>query len=149
MKLTEHFSLEELTRSQTAARKNLDNTPSPEVVEELKKVALVLEVIRKDLRAPIVVSSGYRSPEVNKAVGGSKTSDHMLGMAADITCPSVSTIDLAERIAEDMDDYGVGQVIHEFGSWVHVSTKKPEKEINRVITIDQQGTRPGIHPARS
>jgi zinc D-Ala-D-Ala carboxypeptidase len=92
MRLSENFSLEELTASETAARKGIDNTPSEEVINNLKRLAAALQEVRALLNhRAILVSSGYRSPELNQAVGGSATSDHCKGFAADFICPSYGT----------------------------------------------------------
>jgi uncharacterized protein YcbK (DUF882 family) len=85
MKLTQHFTLEEMTKSQTASRKGIDNTAPPEVVENLKALCEnVLEKIRIHFGKPLSINSGYRGPKLNKAIGGAKNSQHMTGQAADI-----------------------------------------------------------------
>jgi len=89
MMLSEHFSLEELTASEVAARAGIDNTPSPEAMGNLLRLAEGLELVRAALgNNPIHVTSGYRSPRLNQMVGGAKNSMHMQGLAADILCPS-------------------------------------------------------------
>ena len=91
MKLTEHFSLEEMIKSQTGARKGIDNTPPPEVIESLKALCEnVLEKIRIHFGRPVTVNSGYRGPKLNKATGGAKSSQHMTGQAADIEIAGIS-----------------------------------------------------------
>lgn len=83
----EYFTLRELTRSATAKRLGIDNTPNDEVIANLQKLCTnVLDPLRKQYRQPIRVSSGYRCPDLNKAVGGAPFSAHMMGLAADITC---------------------------------------------------------------
>ena len=142
MNLTNHFTLGELTFSEIAARKGLDNTPSLEIVEALRHTAQGLERIRGLVGKPIHVNSGYRSPKVNAAVGGQPNSQHMRGEAADITCKDVPPRELATLIAENRMDLAVDQVILEFGLWTHVSfTDTPR---HAVLTIDQEGTRTGI-----
>jgi len=115
--LSEHFTLEEMTASQTAVRKGIDNTPSASVVENLRRVAGTLEQIRALVGAPVHVSSGYRSPELNAAVGGARDSAHLQGLAADIEVPGMTPQELAKAIE------GAGiqfdQLIYE-GTWVHV-----------------------------
>lgn len=87
MKLTEHFTLEELTRSTTAAQRNIDNTPNPQVVHNLCALCcLVLEPLRAAIGRPLIINSGYRCDALNKAVGGVWNSYHRLGLAADIRC---------------------------------------------------------------
>ena len=105
--------------SQTAARKDIDNTPTPEIVANLRLTVATLEEIRTLLGVPILVSSGYRSPALNKAVGGSKSSAHMQGLAADFTAPGFGTVlQVARKIAAS--DIAYDQLIYEFGSWVHI-----------------------------
>lgn len=142
MQLTEHFSLAELTASETAARKGIDNTPGPEVVAALTNTAQGLERIRALVGKPLHVNSGYRSPKVNASVGGVVTSQHCKGEAADITCPGMAVLDLARLIADNREALGADQVIYEFKSWVHVSfTENPRLA---VLTIDREGTRNGL-----
>lgn len=88
MNLSPHFLLAEFTASNTAAARGIDNTPPPEALANLRRLAEVLEQARAVLGGAIAISSGYRSPALNKAVGGSATSAHMDGRAADFTCPS-------------------------------------------------------------
>ncbi len=88
MKLSPNFSLEELTFSQVASRRGLNNTPSDKVKDNLERLAFFLEQIRKLFNKPLLISSGYRSREVNEAVGGSKTSQHCEGCAADFNVGS-------------------------------------------------------------
>jgi zinc D-Ala-D-Ala carboxypeptidase len=120
MRLSENFSLEELTASETAARKGIDNTPSEEVIDNLKRLAAALQEVRALLNhRAILVSSGYRSPELNQAVGGSATSDHCKGLAADFICPSYGTPnDIVRAIAAS--GLSFKQVIREFDRWVHL-----------------------------
>ena len=142
MQLSEHFTLSELTHSQTASRLGLDNTPSASVAASLLRTAIGLERIRKLVGKPIVVSSGYRSPLVNKAVGGAANSQHTLGQAADITCPGYGTpAALMALVVKSGIDYD--QAILEFasngGGWLHVSfTSTPRKQ---ALVIDHDGTR--------
>lgn len=118
--LSPHFTLEELVLSQTAARKGIDNAPTPEVVDNLERLADVLEQVRSLLKGrSVLVSSGYRSPALNRAVGGSATSRHMQGLAADFTAPAFGTVlEIARTIAASGIAYD--QLIHEYGSWVHI-----------------------------
>lgn len=115
-----HFSLEELTFSEYAIRNGIDNTPSPDIITNLSRLSWWLEELRQDIGKPIIVSSAYRCPAVNKGIGGSKTSAHMQGLAADIKCASMTPLDLAKQTAQMMFTTGYDQVIHEFGRWVHV-----------------------------
>lgn len=148
MQLTQHFTLAELTKSSTAERLGLDNTPPPEVLPALTSTAEMLERIRSTLGVPVTVTSGYRAWAVNKAVGGVTTSDHAQGRAADIVAPRYGTpLQIARALAPLVDVLGIGQLIYErFGStsWVHVSTRVPDKRVNRVITITSEGTQLGV-----
>jgi len=126
MQLTENFSLHELTKSETTLRLNLDKTPDEDTIDSLRLLAQkVLQPVRDHYGMGVKVNSGYRSPESNAAVGGSKTSDHCKGQAADIEIPSVPNAELAQWIMYNLD---YTQLILEFytpgipdSGWVHVS----------------------------
>lgn len=152
MQLTPHFTLTELTASNTAQREGLDNTPAPEILPRLVLLAQMLERIRTQLDAPVIVTSGYRSPAVNKAVGGVTSSDHQQGHAADIVAPGYgSPLQVARALAPLVSVLGIGQLIYErVGGkyWVHVSTRVPERPANRVITMTGQGAQLGIQDGR-
>lgn len=130
MQITEHFTLEELIVSEVAARRGLSNTPRGPARDNLVRLCSeILEPLRAGILKPIVVTSGYRSPEVNAAVGGAQGSDHCAGMAADIIVPGMRPIDVCQRIVAM--DLPYKQVIHEFGRWCHVSigaAKAPKRE---------------------
>lgn len=143
MKLSEHFSLDEFVVSQTAVRQHIDNTAPGEAVINLTKLAAMLEQVRTLLGHPLMISSGYRCPALNAAVGSSSSSHHLLGGAADFTCLAFGK-PLAVARAIEASDIPFGQLIHEFGSWVHISILPVQSKINRVITIDRSGTRPGL-----
>ena len=124
--LSPNFSLHELTKSETALRLDLDNTPDEQATENLRLLCeMVLQPVRDHYGKGVKVNSAYRSPESNAAVGGSKTSDHCKGMAADIEIPGVANADLAQWIMDNLD---YTQLILEFytpgipdSGWVHVS----------------------------
>jgi zinc D-Ala-D-Ala carboxypeptidase len=119
MQLTANFTLEEMTRSETAARLGLDNAPHPEAITNLTNLcAKVLEPLRAAL-GPIRVSSGFRSVAVNISIGGSKNSQHTTGKAADFTIKGHSIEHIVDTIRQS--DLPFDQVIDEFGAWVHVS----------------------------
>lgn len=142
MNLSPNFSLAELTHSQTASRREIDNRPPDSVVGNMRSILCPgLEKIRALLGKPILISSGYRSPVLNVAVGGSKTSQHTQGLAADFTCPGFGS-PLAVAHAIKNSDIEFDQLIHEFGSWVHVSFSKTPRR--QVLTIDAHGTRTGL-----
>lgn len=148
MNLTPHFTLAELTASSTAARLGLDNRAPPEIVPPLILTAEMLERIRGTLGCPVIVTSGYRGPAVNRAVGGVTSSDHTRGRAADFVAPAYGTpYQIAKLLAPLISALGIGQLILEGvkgKQWVHVSTVTPEKPVNRVITITDAGVRLGI-----
>nr|WP_312294698.1 D-Ala-D-Ala carboxypeptidase family metallohydrolase [Brevundimonas diminuta] len=120
MRLSDHFSLAELTVSATAARKGISNVPPSLVLDTLVLTADRMEKVRALLDDhPIIVLSGYRSPAVNAAVGGSKSSAHMTGHAVDFICPRFGTpAQVAAHLAKHLT--GFDQLIEEFGEWVHV-----------------------------
>jgi len=126
MNLSPNFSLHELTKSETALRLDLDNTPDEQATKNLRLLCeKVLQPVRDHYGKGVKVNSAYRSPESNAAVGGSKTSDHCKGMAADIEIPGVANADLAQWIMDNLD---YTQLILEFytpgipdSGWVHVS----------------------------
>lgn len=119
MKLTDNFSLEELTHSDIAVRAGIDNAPLPELMPNLKRTAEAMEEVRQLLGGrPITVSSGYRGPEVNKLVGGSLKSAHMQGLACDFICRAFGPpYQIAEVLAAALKDFD--QLIWE-GTWVHL-----------------------------
>jgi zinc D-Ala-D-Ala carboxypeptidase len=152
-----HFTLDEFCASTTAMRLKIDNG-LPEELEPFAWATLeMLERIRAHLSAKsgkdvsVVISSGYRCPNLNKAVGGSANSDHLLACAADIKAPEFGTpLAVARELSGHVDDLGIGQLINEFpgaSGWVHVSTRKPAKTLNRVITITAQGAIVGVREA--
>ncbi len=120
LQLTQHFTLEELTHSDAAVRKGLDNTPHAQALARICNTARHMEVVRMTLRdLPIKVHSCYRSPAVNKEVGGSSASAHMDGDAIDFSCPTFGT---PQACAKAIIDSGIkfDQIIYE-GAWVHIS----------------------------
>ena len=150
MQLTPHFALQEFTSSDVAARLGIDNEPGIDTILRLRETAAMLERIRDLLThqagrpVPILISSGYRCPALNRAIGGAPHSDHLLGYAADWTAPEFgSPAAVAAALAPQVEQLGIGQLILEFGRWVH--TAVPQKATaSRVITINQAGLLPGI-----
>jgi hypothetical protein len=126
MNLTPNFTLAEMTKSETALRHGMDNTPGDTETANLKLLAeKVLQPVRDHYKRGVKVNSGFRHPDVNARVGGSRTSDHTRGMAADIEIPGVANAELAEWIQKNLD---YTQLILEFytpgvpdSGWVHVS----------------------------
>jgi hypothetical protein len=146
--LTPNFTLEEFTLSQTAARKGLRNVPPPgQEHTNLIRLAKVMETVRALLDDNLVlISSGYRSPKVNAAVGGSKTSAHMSGLAVDFTAPSFGTPrDICKALEPHMRDLGIDQLIHEYDTWVHLGLRPADVAPRHMaLTIDTKGTRNGF-----
>ena len=143
MKLTQNFSLSELTRSQTATRRGIENQPNDEQLANL--VALcecVLQPIRDHFGKSVRVSSGLRVPELNAAIGGSTTSDHCRGMAADVEVPSVDNLELARWI--EGSGLAFRQLILEYydgtpdSGWIHVSYD-PADNKRQVLTATKRG----------
>ena len=142
MNLSEHFTFEELTASETAARHGLDNTPGPIAQQNLVRLANFLEEVRKVLGKPISINSAYRGPEVNAAVKGSKNSQHLVGCAADIKVPGMTPDQVVLAIIASKLQYD--QLIREFDAWTHVSISNEEGSTPRgqTLIIDRAGTRP-------
>jgi zinc D-Ala-D-Ala carboxypeptidase len=142
VKLTENFSLEEMTVSEIGARKGLDNTPNATEIANLVRTALLLEQVRALIKKPIIVNSGFRSKAVNDAVGSKDTSQHRIGCAADIRVPGMTPKQVVEACIKAGIPYD--QVIEEFGSWTHISVPdSPSRPPRRqALIIDKQGTRP-------
>ena len=140
MKLSEHFSLEELT---VTNHRSLDNTPNAGETENLRRLAAFLELLKDRLGGrPVMVNSAYRSKAVNDACGSRDTSQHRLGCAADIRVPgmtpdAVVTAVMASGLAYD-------QIIREFDAWTHISIPNlpalPPRKM--ALIIDKSGTRP-------
>ena len=143
MQISKHLSLAEVSRSETAKRKGINNTPSGEHLENFKKLAEnIFEPIRGHFGVPIHISSGYRSKELNSAIGGSATSQHCSGEAIDIDMDgSASGVTNAQVFNFIKDNLQFDQLIWEFGSnsnpdWVHVSyetTGKQRKQILKAV----------------
>ena len=122
-RMSAHFSLEELTFSQTAARDGINNRPGEREIAALRDLCSnILEPLRSALAHPLTVTSGYRSPRLNRAIGGSETSQHMEGRAVDLVCFNLSAKKLFKSVLELKLPFD--QLIYEGGKqsiWVHVS----------------------------
>jgi len=133
-----YFTIEELTKSDTATRRGIDNTPTEEVKKNLTTlVDRILDPLRTAWGAPIVVNSGYRSEALNEAVGGSKTSDHMTGRAADIEAADRTTASNA-RLFALVQSLGLSfdQLIDENNlSWVHVSYRSEAENRRQILKL--------------
>ena len=156
--LSEHFTLAEFCATQ---HRGIDNALPADLLPAARDTCAMLERIRAHLaryaarEVPVHISSGYRCPALNAAVGGATSSDHMRAMAVDFTVPAAGLPhEIALSLEPMVDVLGIGQLIQEFatadgGGWVHISTRRQPNPANRVITIDRSGTRTGIClPAR-
>lgn len=142
MNLSDHFSFEEATHSDTAIAHNLNNTPQPTTLQVMKQTAFCMERVRAALgNKPLHINSWYRSPEVNKVVGGVEHSQHAVGEAVDFICPEFgSPVSIAKKLLELKDLIRFDQLIME-GNWVHISfaisTGKPR---NQVLSLLRNGS---------
>ncbi len=141
MNLSPNFTLEELTHSEVAERKNLDNTPNATEIANLTRLAGLLEQVRELLNKPIMINSGFRSKAVNDSVGSKDSSQHRIGCAADLRVPGMTpkqvvTACIAVGLPFD-------QIIEEFGSWTHISVtnQATDKPRGQALIIDKAGTR--------
>ncbi|MBT9237692.1 D-Ala-D-Ala carboxypeptidase family metallohydrolase [Pseudomonas inefficax] len=142
MLISPHFTLDEMTVSQLAAREGLDNNPPAEARANLQLLCNSLEQVRALFGAPVIVSSGYRSPAVNQRIGGARTSQHLQGLAADFTVFGVSPREVVLRVSESAIPFD--QLILEFDNWVHLAVSRgvPRRQ---VLTIRKgSGYLPGL-----
>ena len=156
MQITEHFSLKELTRSETGRRLGLQNVPSAAEMANIQYTAEQLEKIRAYVGRGIVVTSCFRSERVNKAVGGSPTSAHRFGLAADCDAIGLTSLSFAKEIIKMRDEGKItfDQLILEFpergdGAWVHVGFRRNSPMRNQIMTATKKGGKtvylPGLH----
>jgi zinc D-Ala-D-Ala carboxypeptidase len=144
MNLSKNFTLSEMTKSETALRKDMVNDPLDRELGNLIALAQeVLQPVRDHYGVGVKVNSGYRSPDVNAAVGGSRTSDHCKGMAADIEIPGIANAVLAEYIKDNLK---FTQLILEFytqgipdSGWVHVSYDPDNLKCQVLTAVKQNG----------
>ena len=142
MNLTPHFTLEELTASETAERNGWDNSPNDTELANLTRLADFLEQVKVVLGGkPIMISSGLRTKLVNDAVGSKDSSQHRLGCAADIRVPGMTPRQVVEACIEAQVPFD--QIIVEFDSWTHISVANtPDAALRgQKLIIDKQGTR--------
>ena len=143
VRLSENFSLQEFTKSQTALRQGIDNTPGEEHLANAKELfANVVQPVRDNFGVT-VINSGYRGPALNEAVGGSSKSLHCKGEAVDIECPGTGNYDVAKWISENCD---FDQLILEFytpgipdSGWVHVSFNRGSNRMQRLRAVKDDG----------
>jgi hypothetical protein len=132
MQLTPNFSLEQLSYSETAERERIDNTPAPDMVDNLRLLAEGLEQVRALTGFPLEISSGYRCHELNGFVGGAAASQHTQGLAADFTCAEFgSPADIVKAIRSSGIVFD--QCILEYAKWVHISFSNTPR--GRVLSI--------------
>jgi len=141
--LSEHFTLEEMIASDTADRLGIDNTPSETNQLNLAWTCDELEGVRELLgKRPIIINSGYRCPDLNKAVGGSSSSDHMKGFAVDFTCPEYGTpLEICQIIMDS--NLRFSQLIYEY-TWVHIAFVPIDMGKLVVMTKQKNGYFPGL-----
>ena len=141
MNLSKNFTLAEMTFSQTAQRLGINNTPNQSHINKMKSLCThILQPLRDNLGVPIKVTSGYRSPALNKAIGGSQTSQHSNGEAVDIVVNGMTPRQVCLKIIELKLPFD--QLILEYDSWVHVSYSPRHRR--QKLTINKSGTKQGI-----
>jgi zinc D-Ala-D-Ala carboxypeptidase len=149
--LTTHFTLEELTASETAARLGFDNTPNEAETENLQRLAEFLEEVKKVLgMKPVMINSAFRSKQTNDAVGSRDTSQHRIGCAADIRIPGMNPDEVCRAVI--VSGIAYDQIIREFwdkdkgGGWTHISVPNTKDMTPRrqALIIDKTGTRPFV-----
>lgn len=138
MKLTEHFTLEELTASNKAVALKIDNTPSPVIQQNLLRLAMLLESIRSAVGKPLKVSSAYRCPALNKAVGGASGSFHTRGLACDFSVVGYTPFELCVLIEKSGVSYD--KLILEFDRWVHIQIQDNVKNNRQQSFTIRDGT---------
>lgn len=145
MQLSKNFYLSEFVSSQTASRFRLDNTPTEKVISNLRLLTeKVLQPIRDHFEKPVIISSGYRSLAVNRAIGSTDKSQHIKGEAADFEIPNVDNYTLAKWIEKNLN---YDQLILEFytggnSGWIHVGYSP--RHLNQELTINRYGSFQGL-----
>ena len=142
MNLTPHFTLDELTASETAERNGWDNSPNEQELENLKRLADFLEQVKVVMGGkPIMISSGLRTKKVNDAVGSKDTSQHRIGCAADFKVPGMTPDEVVRKIVAS--GIGYDQIIREYDRWIHISVPSSVDTAPRrqALNIDNKGTR--------
>jgi hypothetical protein len=139
MRLSPHFALDEFTRSDYATRHGIDNTPPGFVLTNLRMLATRLERVRLVLGAPLLITSGYRCPELNRAIGGRGSSMHVSGLAADFIAPEFANpFAVARAIEANADEIDFDQLIYE-GKWVHIGFTQLTQPRRDVLTATFNG----------
>ena len=142
MYLSEHFTLAEMTVSESAARLGIDNTPDAKTLTNLRRLCAFLEQVRQLVGQPILVSSGYRCVELNNVIGGSHQSAHMRGLAADFNVPGMAPGELARCVADSPLMFD--QLILEFDQWVHVGLSATAERRQLLTIRTGSGYLPGL-----
>ena len=142
MNLTPHFTLDELTASESAERNGWNNTPNDQELENLKRLADMLEQVKVVLGGkPIMINSAFRSKKVNDSVGSRDTSQHRIGCAADIRVPGMTPDEVVRKVIASGIAYD--QIIREYDRWIHISV--PSSVVlaprRQGLIIDNKGTR--------
>lgn len=144
--LSPNFHLSELTKSTTAARNHIDNTPNQQIINNLETLAKnILQPVRNHFNKPVIITSGYRSLVLNRSIKSSDSSQHVKGQAADFNIPGIDNLTLAKWIRDNLN---FDQCILEFWTggntgWVHCSFDGSRNR-KQILTINNKGTRPGF-----
>jgi len=145
--ITPHFTMEEFVATN---HRNIDNTLPLELYGNAMRTCEMMERIRLYLSkvvgrdTAINPSSAYRCLELNRAVGSSDSSDHVQGLAMDWNAQGLTPFEVCRLLEPVMNELDIGQLIYEYGRWIHTGVQRPAKAINRVITITKAGTDVGI-----
>ena len=137
MQLTEHFTLDEFTRSTTASRLKIDNSVPDELMPNVKLTTIKLELVRQALGKPIIITSGYRCPALNARVGGVSTSAHTRGLAVDFH----SSYGTPKQICQRLITAGIefDKIIQEYNQWVHIEFSHSNQRRRVVTAVKQNG----------
>lgn len=141
MNLSEHFTLDEATYSETAVRLGINNQPNDKQLANMKTAAACLEELR-NVSGPLRINSWLRLPDVNVAVGGSKVSSHMDGWAIDVSSSKHTPYQLCQLVKQSGIKFD--QMIHEFGRWMHISFAPEMRQQELTIFKPEGKYKPGI-----
>ena len=132
MKLSKYFDLEEFLVSETAARLGINNVPTSGIHLKLERLAETMDEVRELLGHPVIITSGYRSEALNRAIGGVKTSDHIKGLAADFICPRFGPPAVVCQAIQD-SPIQFRQLINEFNKWTHIAIPLSAEDTGRQV----------------
>lgn len=132
MKLSKYFELEEFLVSESAARLGISNVPGTGIHLRLERLAETMDEVRELLGHPVIITSGYRSDALNRAVGGVHTSDHIKGLAADFICPKFGTPAMVCKAIQD-STIQFRQLINEFNKWTHIAIPLSPDDVGRQV----------------